>query len=183
MTTLAAELTPHPATPGEAVRRIAVALELRARGELRIRYRIEGDIGRLRLPLPEPARRRDGLWQHSCFEAFLRPDDGAAYFEFNFAPSGHWAAYRFGDRRERRTSPELRAPLLSFSRHADSSELTADLSFAALPELAAAAAIQAGLCAVIETDDGGLSYWALAHGGEKPDFHDPPTFTLRLTPA
>jgi hypothetical protein len=28
--------------------------------------------------------------------------------------------------------------------------------------------------------DGVLSYWALAHAGDQPDFHDSETFTLRL---
>jgi hypothetical protein len=33
---------------------------------------------------------------------------------------------------------------------------------------------------VIEAADGSLSYWALAHAGEKPDFHDPATFSMRV---
>jgi hypothetical protein len=183
MSTLFAELRPHPATPCDAIHRFAVTLEPQSPNELRIRFRIDGDIGRLRLPMPEPARRRDGLWQHTCFEAFLRPDARDAYFEFNFAPSGDWAAYRFGTRREQRSSPDLRPPLLSFARHPVYTELTADVSIAALPDLATTAAIHAGLSAVIEMDDGQLSCWALAHGGERPDFHDPATFTLRVVRA
>jgi hypothetical protein len=183
MATLSAELRPHPTTPCEAIRRFTVTVDPQSPDELRIRYRIEGDIGRLRLPVPGPARRRDGLWQHSCFEAFLRPDARNDYCEFNFAPSGDWAAYRFGARREQRTSPDLRPPLLSFSRHAVHCDLTADVSLASLPELSAADALHAGLCAVIETDDGRLSCWAIAHGGERPDFHDPATFTLRVARA
>src|SRR5262245_49870077 len=110
MTRHSAELRPHPATPCEAIQRFAVSVEPQSPDELRLRFRIEGDIGRLRLPPPGPARRRDGLWQHSCFEVFLRPDARDAYYEFNFAPSCDWAAYRFGARREQRTSPELRQP-------------------------------------------------------------------------
>ena len=77
---------------------------------LRVRYRIEGDVARIRLPPVGPARRCDGLWHHSCLEAFLRPDGNDSYHEFNFAPSGDWAAYRFGGRRSARSSPELPAP-------------------------------------------------------------------------
>jgi hypothetical protein len=183
MTTLSAELRPHTATPCDAIRRFAASLAPQSPNELRIRFRVDGDIGRLRLPLPEPARRRDGLWQHTCFGAFLRPDSRDAYYEFNFAPSGDWAVYRFGRRREQRSSPELRPPQLSFSRHPVFAELTADITFTGLPELAAPAVIHAGLAAVIETDDGRLSCWALGHGGERPDFHDPATFTLRVMGA
>ncbi len=39
---------------------------------------------------------------------------------------------------------------------------------------------QLGLSAVLEEKDGTKSYWALAHGGEKPDFHDPVCFAARL---
>ncbi len=39
-----------------------------------------------------------------------------------------------------------------------------------------------GLSAVIEAADGTLSYWALTHPGERPDFHQRAAFTLRLAP-
>jgi hypothetical protein len=37
-----------------------------------------------------------------------------------------------------------------------------------------------GLSAVLEEKDGAKSYWALAHRGDKPDFHDAGCFTARL---
>jgi hypothetical protein len=37
-----------------------------------------------------------------------------------------------------------------------------------------------GLSAVLEEQDGTKSHWALAHGGDKPDFHDPACFTASL---
>jgi hypothetical protein len=181
MTLRAAELRAHPRHPCDAIRRFDVALETQALpATLRVRFRIEGDVDRLRLPPPSPARRCDGLWQHSCLEAFLRPDESDSYHEFNFAPSGDWAAYRFGGRRSERSSPELPAPPVRAARHADSFELTADIAIAAFPELARARAIQAGVAAVIETTAGDLSYWALTHGGAKPDFHDPATFLISV---
>jgi hypothetical protein len=38
----------------------------------------------------------------------------------------------------------------------------------------------ANFCAVIEEEGGALSYWALAHPADKPDFHDPACFTATL---
>ena len=35
-----------------------------------------------------------------------------------------------------------------------------------------------GLSAILEEDDGTISYWALAHGSGRPDFHHPDGFTL-----
>ena len=36
------------------------------------------------------------------------------------------------------------------------------------------------MSAVIETDDGRLSYWALAHPAPQPDFHHRAGWTARL---
>ena len=182
MTAQSGELRPHPTSPCDAIRRFAVAIEPAALpGEIGIRYRIEGEIGRLRLAATGNARRSDGLWQHSCFEAFLRTDASDTYYEFNFAPSGDWAAYRFGGRRSDRVSPELPAPRIEFRQFPDACELNAVIAIAALPELAGATPVHAGLSAVVEQRNGGLSWWALAHAGDKPDFHDPSTFVLRVT--
>ena len=182
MNALSAELRPYFRSPCKAVRRISVDVGLEpGSGVFRVRYRIEGDIGRLALPATDFARRSDGLWQHTCFEAFLRPDASESYHEFNFAPSGDWAAYRFSTRRSDRSLPDLPAPLVRFRSAQEACDLSADIPIAALPELAAARVIHAGMAAVVETDDGGHSWWALSHGAEKPDFHDPATFLLQVT--
>ena len=111
MTTFSAELVAHPSSPCDAIRRLEAGFETEwLPGELEIRFRMDGDISRVRLPPAELARRRDGLWQHTCFEVFLRPDGSDSYHEFNFAPSGDWAAYRFAGRRLDRAHPKYRRP-------------------------------------------------------------------------
>ncbi len=176
-----AELLPHPASPCGAILRFTASIETAApRDELNISYRIEGAIDRLRLPESGTALRKDGLWQHSCFEAFLRADANDSYHEFNFAPSGDWAAYRFAARRKGRESPAMPAPRMEFRRGAEFCEMKAAIPLAAIPDLAQAAVLQAGLAAVMEDADGGLSYWAVAHRGAQADFHDPTTITLRV---
>ena len=176
-----AELLPHPASACGAIRRFGASVEFAAPPDtLRISFRIEGVIERLRLPGPGSALRMDGLWHHSCFEAFVRSDAGDSYHEFNFAPSGDWAAYRFASRREGRQSPGMAAPRMEFRRAADTFELNTAIALADLPDLAQARTLQAGLTAVIEDSDGRLSYWAFAHRAAQPDFHDPGTFTLRV---
>ncbi len=177
-------LRPHPTSSCDAIRRFGAAIDRAAHApDWRISFRIEGATSRLRLPLPGSARRSDGLWQHTCFEAFLQADANDSYYEFNFAPSGEWAAYRFGGRRIDPTSPEMPAPPIVFKRSMAGCELIADVPIYALPELAAAPVVRAGLSAVVESEDGSFSWWALAHAGDKPDFHDPSTFVLRVTPG
>ena len=42
--------------------------------------------------------RADDLWRTTCFELFVA-GEGTAYREYNFSPSGQWAAYDFDDYR------------------------------------------------------------------------------------
>ena len=174
-----ANLIRHPASDCDPIRRIGVEMS-RARDALLLSYRIEGEVSRLSMPVHGAPQRADDLWQHSCCEAFLRADGGEGYLEFNFSPSGAWAAYRFSDRRSGRESPELTAPRMEVRRGPDWLVMKIQLSLAGIAEFARGTPISAGLAAVIEDERGGLSYWALAHGAARPDFHDPATFTLRL---
>ena len=175
------KLVMHPASRCGAIQSVEAAIARDAPGALRISWRIAGEIRRLRLPAAAQALRADGLWQHSCFEAFLRAGAVASYYEFNLAPSGDWAAWRFGKRRGERSAPELPAPRIERRHFPDGYELSVKIPVAALPELARAIEIEAGVAAVIEADDGSLSYWALAHAGAAPDFHDPSSFLLKVS--
>lgn len=182
MSAIRAELKPHPASRCPAIRHFAIEIDpATLPASLVIVYRIAGEVGRLSLPPPGFARRADGLWQHSCFEAFLRAGPVASYYEFNFAPSGDWAAWRFGRQRSERSTTEMPAPRMERRHYPGGYELSARIPMTGLPELARAIEIEAGIAAVIEADDGTLSYWALAHGGGAPDFHDPSSFTLKVT--
>ncbi len=172
-------LQPHPGHPAPAIR-IAAEARRAANGRLALRYRITGAVADLRLPPPAPPGRADGLWQHSCFEAFVRPAGGAAYWELNFAPSGQWAAYRFGDyRRGMAAAEETPPPELEMVSATDRIELAATVEL----ETLAGFAWRVGLCAVIEESRGRKSWWALAHPPGEPDFHHEDCFTLELPPA
>ena len=94
-------LTPHPATPSTVLRRIAGHVIGQRDGTLAVTYILEGDIERLRLPAPQPARFADELWRHTCCELFIACKNEPAYHECNFAPSNEWAAYAFARTRER----------------------------------------------------------------------------------
>ena len=78
-----------------AVRGIEVELHWQHAPEpaLLLIYVVRGALNELRLPGRAAApTRTDGLWQHTCFEAFVGTEGNSAYREFNFAPSADWAA-------------------------------------------------------------------------------------------
>jgi hypothetical protein len=175
------EMSSHPGSIGRAARRVVVDVRWSAQTrKLALRYRIEADADRLLVPAPCTPRRADGLWRHTCFEAFVQPAQQDGYAEFNFSPSGEWAAYGFDQRRKGMRSLELPAPPgIDCTRGAGGLELCVTLQLDGLP----APPLRLGLSAVVEDRDGALAHWALRHPAGPPDFHDPESFTLRLEPA
>lgn len=177
---VSATLTCHPATPAEGTRRIDTRVRLAQDGTLTFTYSVTCDGARVRLPAPVEPRRTDGLWEHTCFEAFIRARD-RGYFEVNWSPSGEWAVHRFDDYREGRAPVEIeRPPNVELSPRAFGFELSATLSLSELPELIGNSILAMALAAVIEDADGRRSYWALAHPAQRPDFHHPEGFVLEL---
>jgi hypothetical protein len=172
-------LSPHPAMPPtdpslKVWANVDHVAKLGPVATTNIWFGVSIPADRFILPEGEPAR-ADELWQTTCFEAFLRAEgDGEAYREWNFAPSGQWAAYDFTAYREGRSNPDVAAPYLRLEDN------FTWWSFGATITVDAETRWRLGLSAILEGKEGAKSYWALAHGGDKPDFHDPGCFAARL---
>jgi hypothetical protein len=157
---------------------VTASARLTSSGALVLHYELRGEADGIHIPAPQPPSAADGLWQYTCCEAFVAGGDGQEYREFNFSPSGQWAAYRFLAYRERDAAfvPPV-APKSEFHRLTDGFRLTAQIAPELLP---ATRTFKIGLSAVLEASDGGKSYWALAHAAAQPDFHLRQSFTLTL---
>jgi hypothetical protein len=166
----------HPESVCEAVSHIEVDVSRPASGALALRYVVHGTLANLRLPAPAAAARADGLWQQTCFEAFLREPGKDAYREFNFAPSTQWAAYSFDAYRTGMREAPVDPPRIETLSNADGFELQATLNLGPRGD----APCQFALSAVIQEADGRKSYWALAHPPGKADFHHPCSFAHEL---
>lgn len=171
-------LVPHPDNPASRVEAFAVEWE-RTSDQLWLRYQLDVPIDHLLLSLPAAADRTDNLWLTTCFELFVRRPGEAAYAEFNFAPSGQWAAYQFSNYRNSLGDLHLDGdPDIGMDAGAQWLNVEATLR---IPEPWALTPLQIALSAVIEEVDGAKSYWALAHPAEgPPDFHHPDCFALHL---
>jgi hypothetical protein len=127
------------------------------------------------IPESEEPGRKDELWMTTCFEAFLQPESEARYREWNFAPSGDWAAYDFSGYREGMAPAEVVEPYVRMEDNFTWWALGATIA------VDAAQSWHLGLSAVLEEKDGTKSYWALAHcNPDKPDFHLADCFTAKL---
>lgn len=170
-------LVPHGNFPSSAIRSIEVEASRGANGRLILDYRAAGDIARVDWPHWKGVEPADGLWEHSCFEAFVRSEGEAGYAELNFTTSGEWAAYGFTGYRQGMQPIDdvmigggrtFRDGMIDIRRIVE------------LPDWADGSTWQLGLSAVIETLDGEKSFWALAHPDGAPDFHHDICFAATL---
>lgn len=174
-------LQPHPQTADAVLRQAAVRVLRAGADRLQVEYTLQSDMTRLNIPSPTTPVRRDELWRHTCMELFVA-GAGSNYCEFNFSPSGEWAAYEFADYRLGMQPAACEAPSIDVWHDAATLRVSVHCY---LPESLAqsmvmTSALQMGVTMVIEDNQGGLSYWALTHPNDKPDFHHRDGFTLVL---
>jgi hypothetical protein len=172
-------LIPHPATPPSEPFKVWASVEhagsLGAVASTNIWFGVGAPAERFIIPQAAEPIRADDLWQTTCFEAFLRIPGADAYREWNFAPSGQWAAYDFASYREGRTDADVVPPYIRMEDNLIWWALGATIPVDAETDWAL------GLSAILEETDGTKSYWALAHPpGDKPDFHAADCFAASL---
>ena len=180
MPTMRHPLILHPDSPRGAVSQVEAYISRGNTGNLLVHYYVAGDPSLfIQGWPPHPSwKRADDLWKHTCFEAFVKPTGAEGYFEFNFAPSFAWAAYRFADYRRHRQNADILKPRPEAAYGGDFYELRAHLRLEGLPELAGDWRV--GISAVIEEANGNISHWALRHPPGKADFHHADGFALEL---
>ncbi|MDT0574962.1 DOMON-like domain-containing protein [Croceicoccus sp. F390] len=184
-------LVPHPANASGDYR-VDVGLGFGDDGRWQLTYAVAGAIGELVLPMSKGGGggrngggatplRRDGLWQASCFELFVRTG-ARGYHEWNFAPHGDFALYAFDDYRTPVTPPPPTVPPVIIADAPDPDRsFTCRVSVDVAP-FAGDGVLSVGISAVMERADGGRDYWALAHPPGPPDFHAPACFAATILP-
>jgi hypothetical protein len=170
-------LVAHRAGATETAVALVAHVGLASATTLRFDYRLTGPVGSLAIPQRLPPQRAEELWKHTCFEAFIAPGMGPAYYELNFSPSTQWAAYEFDAYREGMRPLALAAPpQIAFVATAAELRVTASMELATLPN--APWPWRVGLTAVVEERSGNRGYFALRHPRDKPDFHDAAGFAV-----
>lgn len=155
-------LVRHPDPPHSAIHSIEAELDRLPGGAIAI-FRVRGEMAKLVVAPPTAPGRTDGLWRTTCFELFVA-GEGVRYREFNFSPSGQWAAYEFDDYRAgmRNAAAEVESEIyLTSSALYVSAKIVTEFPNPTL----------IGLAAVIEEVGGAISYWSTAFAPGKPDFH------------
>ena len=173
-------LVPHPETPPSEPFKLWVNVDhsgaFGATASTNLWFCVGAAPARFVIPeAVEEVSRSESLWESTCFEAFLRSPAEQSYREWNFAPSGNWAAYDFASHRDGRNEPDVAAPYVRVEDNLTWFALGATIAVPSKKRF------DLGLSAILEEKDGTKSYWALAHPeGDKPDFHDAACFTAHL---
>lgn len=151
---------------------------------LQITYQLEGKLSQLMIPgYNSRPLRQHCLWQATCLEFFLAAAGNSDYWEYNLSPGGDWNVYHLNSYRKG-LAKEPAYKQLPFNVIRNDKQLSLSLTCALPPALATpivAAALEIGVCAVLQSSSGALTYWAVAHPGSEPDFHHSEGFCLKLT--
>ncbi|MBC7419783.1 MAG: hypothetical protein H7328_03555 [Bdellovibrio sp.] len=117
--------------------------------------------------------RENELWNETCFEMFLRPQNETLYYEFNFSLKPAWNEYLFTDYRSPQP-PQAANDIALKSMHWDGRLLKLELA-----GVNTNSNFDVSLNAVLKEKSGIKHYMALAHNGEKADFHLAKNFILK----
>ena len=158
------QLVLHPDCAPGPISAVSATIEPTAAG-CRARFRLDGDIGRIRVPAHATSERTDFLWRTTCFEIFWQPLAGTWYREFNLSPSSRWACYDFDDVRLNGRDGPVDAIALACSY--DERELVLEAAIGSDLALPARVALNA----IVEDRDGNIQFWAPAFQHGKPEFH------------
>jgi hypothetical protein len=153
-----------------------------SRGDARltVTYTLSGPLQDLVIAPPaDPPSRQWVLWEHTCFELFLASHGAEHYWEWNLSPAGHWNVFRLsGYRQGIQEEPAFQALPFTVQRHPEELSIALDIDLAILGPVNQP--LEVGLSAVLQPQDGPLSFWALTHQDAAPDFHRRQGFIVRL---
>lgn len=171
------DLVLHPDCEPGPITRVSADIEP-TRDGCRTRFRLEGEVGAIKIPQHAQSERMDNLWKTTCFEIFWQPEGGTYYREFNLSPSSRWACYDFDDVRVNSRDAPVSAIAIACSHNETNGqgELMLEASIASELPLPAKVALNA----IVEDKAGNIQFWALAFQDGKPEFHSPTCRAITL---
>jgi len=170
-------LVPHPDHLPRIEISVRALVERLGPSGLRFQYTIDGHVGLIDFGDGHPGGRTDGLWQHTCYEAFVSPSGRTNYLELNFR-GRKWASYLFDDYRSGMRNAPVEPYAKSYGEMYGTDLQNASIDLQNFDEFTGA--LDVALTAVVQESSGHKSYWSLVHPDGPPDFHNRSCFLARL---
>ncbi len=143
--------------------------------QIELKYELNGPLDSIMIPDQVSGDRKVGLWESTCFEFFLLDKSSNSYYEFNFSPSGMWNCFFFEKPGHQLSESPCQISKFEMDKGANHFELVIHIDLNSLnQDFQNIDDFFMNLTAVLEEEK--LSYWALSHGLEKPNFHDFKTY-------
>ncbi len=138
-----------------------------------ITFTVIGELSKLYVPNKNNSPQRlDNLWKRTCFETFVKESAQSNYIEINASPSGDWALYSFTDyHQDMADATEITDFKVDSEIDKSKNILRCWYSVNLKPFHLPDNNLDIGLSCILEDDRSALSYWAVNHKKEKPDFH------------
>ena len=177
------KLMSHPNTAQPSAPISVVAFLNRCNTKVMIEYVLTGDMKEFSIPAVSlnPSR-VDGLWCHTCFEAFMRFEDSEAYYELNASPTDDWNLYSSSGYHQDRIADDRINYIFQESHFSEGIyRKVIHVDFANIfPADLNKLDLHMGITAVLEDRNQNLSYWAHTHCDTRPNFHMLESFSLQL---
>lgn len=124
-------------------------------------------------------QRTIGLWNATCFELFLKNRGANEYVEFNFSPTHDWNCFKFQNQNdELKEWIQVKKVEITSFRDANLYQLKAVFLKSQLPSnFQNVERLLFSTTTVLKHSDDSLSYWAIKHTDNRPNFHHPESFT------
>ena len=152
----------------------------RINNTLTIQYVLQGELEKIYIPsIVKHPNRQNELWSVTCLEFFLGIKNNPHYWEFNLSPCGNWNIYRFDDYRQG-MKEETAITSLPFKIYHQSDSLQLDLRIDLDQFIGPQTELDVAITSVVKDSKDEITYWALKHCGEKPDFHLRDSFLMEL---
>lgn len=153
---------------------------------LSISYCLQGDLTQVVIPaIREDTRRKDRLWEQTCFEFFLGEgrdlSHTSPYWEFNLSPTGDWNVFSLQGYRQG-LKEESAFSSLPFTLRTSASALNLDISIDIGSLITSDQPLRLGISSVLLLASKQESFWAIAHPAAEADFHHPDSFAIALNP-
>jgi len=171
----------QPFTPVQDLPDLGITVRLARRSnKASLSYTIRGPIREIEVPEPVETRLRTGrLWEETCLEFFLATKGSPQYWEINLSPSGRWNIYRFSGYREE-MQEEAAFTSLPFRVEDGKDSFSLDVELRLDRIISPNTPLHVGVSATIKLRRDLMTYWALSHPGQKPDFHRRESFLAEL---
>lgn len=146
-----------------------------------VSYRLTGDIANLDLGEKPHHARVIKLWEKTCFELFIK-NERDEYIEFNFSPVFEWNCFFFKRKGDALAEwQNIERVNMDILHSMDVFQVIAEIKKDIFPAgflNKSNKGLSAGITSVIKEKNGQISYWALSHHDQRPNFHDFRSFNV-----